>query len=228
MGAGLGTLTKFLANKVKKVFAIESDPKLIEVLKAELKPYNNVEIINEDILKLEPKIFAHTKIVSNPPYKISSPLTFKIIKSKYRFSVMTYQKEFADRMIATPGSRNYSRISIGIKYYANVEYLKIVPKSYFHPVPKVDSALIRLNPCEPPFALANEEDFFDFVRYLFSFRNKSVRRALLLYLKNQNLIGLDTTNLLEGGLAKERIFRLSLQEFHELYRNLRDLQGDST
>ncbi len=176
----MGTLTKQLAKRVDKVVAVELDPKLIEVLEGELKSYKNIEIIADDILKLDPKIFEGAKIVSNPPYKISSPLTFKIIRSAYSLAVLSYQKEFADRLVALPGTRNYGRITLGVNYYAKVEYLKSIPKSYFYPVPKIDSALVLLTPSIPPFQLESEEEFFNFVRSLISFRKKTVGRALKL------------------------------------------------
>jgi 16S rRNA (adenine1518-N6/adenine1519-N6)-dimethyltransferase len=217
VGAGLGTLTKYLAEKARKIIAIESDPKLVEVLKKELSAYKNIELISGDALKVDQTIFAGTKIISNPPYKISSPLTFKIIRSSYHLAVLSFQKEFAERMVALPGSNNYSRIALGVNYYANVEYLKSIPKTYFYPIPKVDSALVRLTPRASPFQVENEKDFFEFVRDLFIFRKKTVKRALNLYLKNKNLSALKEDQLVNFSLANERIFRLSIQQFYELY-----------
>ncbi len=225
VGAGLGTLTRHLAEKTKKVVAVEVDPKLVEVLHKELASYNNVEIMEEDILKLDPKIFDGMKIISNTPYKISSPLTFKIIQSSYILSMMCFQKEFAERLVALPGSKNYSRITLGVSYYAKIEYIKPVPRTSFYPIPKVDSALVRLTPSEPPFHLANEKDFFEFLRHLFSFRNKSVRRALGLYLKHSDLKGIQDEKLKNVPLAQERIFRLTLQQIHELYQLIKALKG---
>ena len=225
IGAGLGTLTKYLAEKAEKVYAIEFDSKLIQVLQEELASYNNIEIILGDILKLNSEIFEGTKIISNPPYKISSPLTFKIIQSAYVLSVLTYQKEFAERMVALPGTKKYGRITVGVQYYAKVEYLKPIPKSFFYPMPKVDSALIRLTPIKPPFELDDENDFFDFVRHLFSFRNKSVKRAVSLYLKHHEFTGIPEEKIKQMELTNQRIFRLSLQQFYELYQIIRGLKG---
>jgi 16S rRNA (adenine1518-N6/adenine1519-N6)-dimethyltransferase len=222
----LGTLTKQLAERVKKVVAVELDPKLIEVLEGELTSYKNIEIISDDILKLDPKIFEGAKIVSNPPYKISSPLTFKIIRSSYVLSIMSYQKEFADRLVASPGTRNYGRITLGVNYYAEVEYLKSIPKSYFYPIPKVDSALVRLIPSKPPFAIEDEEEFFIFVRTLISFRKKTVSRALKLYIKKIELDETKRERILNTRLAEERIFRLSIEQFHELYQLIRKIKSE--
>lgn len=211
---------------MKKVIAVEKDLKFIEVLHEELASYNNIEIIEGDILKLNQNIFEGTKIVSNPPYKISSPLTFKIIQSSYLISVMSYQKEFAERMVASPGSKKFGRITLGVQYYANVEYLKAIPRNFFYPMPKVDSALIRLTHCEPPFRLEDENDFFEFVRHIYSFRNKTVKRALSLYLKHSELKGIQQGELKNLSLAGERVFRLSLQQFYELYKFIKALKDD--
>ncbi|MHA1131619.1 MAG: 16S rRNA (adenine(1518)-N(6)/adenine(1519)-N(6))-dimethyltransferase RsmA [Candidatus Helarchaeota archaeon] len=218
VGAGLGTLTKYLAENVGKVIAIERDPKLVEVLQEEFKSMKNVQIILSDVLKLDSKIFEGRKIVSNPPYKISSPLTFKIIKSSYVLSVMSYQKEFAERLVSSPGAKTYGRITIGVNYYANVEYLKSIPKSYFYPMPKVDSALIRLTPILPPFELKSEERFFEFIRTLFSFRKKTVKRALKLYLKGSETRNIREEIPLSEPLAGKRIFNLSIEQFYELFQ----------
>jgi 16S rRNA (adenine1518-N6/adenine1519-N6)-dimethyltransferase len=226
VGAGLGTLTKYLAENAKKVIAIECDPKLVEVLQNELSVYQNIEIIPEDVLKLDSKVFDGTKIISNPPYKISSPLTFKIIEASYILSLMSYQKEFAVRMGAQPGSKQYGRLSVGIQYYANVEYLKMIPKGYFYPIPKVDSALIRLTPCTPPFELPNKDIFFEFIRILFSFRNKIVKHALNLYLKRIIAKRIEKDSLDNIPFGNERVFQLSLQQFRELYQFLANSQED--
>ena len=218
VGAGLGTLTKELAENAKKVLAVESDPKLVEVLQNELSIFNNIEVIPEDILKIDSKIFEGTKIVSNPPYKISSPLTFKILEASYILALMSYQKEFAVRMVAESGSKEYGRLSLGVKYYATVEYLKSIPRGFFHPVPKVDSALIRFTPCIPPFELPNKKDFFEFVRHLFSFRKKTVKHALNLYLKHKEPRNIDAYDLTNDSLTYKRVFQLGLEQFYELYQ----------
>ncbi|MDD1777342.1 MAG: 16S rRNA (adenine(1518)-N(6)/adenine(1519)-N(6))-dimethyltransferase RsmA [Candidatus Helarchaeota archaeon] len=218
IGAGLGTLTKELAETAKKVIAVESDPKMVEVLQSELSVFNNIEIIPEDVLNLNSKIFEGTKIISNPPYKISSPLTFKIIEASYILALLSYQREFAVRMVAEPGSKEFGRLSLGVKYYAKVEYLKSISRGFFYPVPKVDSALIRLTPCTPPFELANKKDFFEFVRHLFSFRNKTVKHALNLYLKHREPKNIETPNSTNDLLMQKRVFQLGLEQFHELYQ----------
>lgn len=224
VGAGLGTLTKYLAKNAKKVIAIENDQKLVEVLQNELSVYRNIEVIPEDVLKLDSKIFKGTKIISNPPFKISSPLTFKIIEASYILSLMSYQKEFADRMGAQPGSKQYGRLTLGIGYYAKVEYLQLIPRGFFYPIPKVNSALIRLTPCAPPFELSNKEEFFELIRKLFSFRNKIVKHALNLYLKQRNPEIIEKHKLDNIPFGNERVFQLSLAQFHELYQFLIELK----
>ncbi|TFG05999.1 MAG: ribosomal RNA small subunit methyltransferase A [Promethearchaeota archaeon] len=222
VGAGLGTLTQFLAQRVKRVIAVEFDPEFIAILHEELADCNNVEIMEGDILKLGSNIFNGRKIVSNPPYKISSPLTFEILQSEFILAVMSYQKEFAERLIAQPGMKNYSRVTLGVQYYAKVESLRMIPRNYFRPPPKVDSTLVRLTPIVPPIHLENEREFFDFVRHLFSFRKKSVRRALGLYLKQQEGQEQIKSKLETISLASKRVFQLSLPQFYELFEFLKD------
>jgi len=193
IGAGLGTLTKVLAEKAKKVFAIEMDHKLLQVLKDKLSIFNNVEIISGDALKLE---FPPTqKIVSNIPYSISSPLTFKILSAKYERAVLTYQLEFAERLIAKPGTKNYGRITVGVYYKAEVKLLERIPRTAFYPPPKVESAMVMLKPKPPPFAPLNEKTFFEIVRFLFMHPNKKAKHGVRYYLKSKNNKDFKLTNL---------------------------------
>ncbi len=178
IGPGKGILTDILSKKAKKVIAIEIDKRLIKQLKE--KDYKNVDIINKDVLKLEfSKIPKFNKIVSNLPYQISSPITFKILKYNFDIAVLVYQKEFAERMIAKPKSKNYSRLSISVYYRSKCEYLETISKKFFKPRPKVDSAIIRLKPRKnPPFKIKDEETFFSFVGVLFSQRRKKIKTIL--------------------------------------------------
>ena len=114
IGAGIGNLTREIAKRAKKVYAAEKDRKLISVLKNELKEFDNVEIIKEDILKINLPEF--NKCVSNIPYSISSKIT-EILAKKNKFSVICYQKDFAERLVANPGERNYSRITVLANFY---------------------------------------------------------------------------------------------------------------
>ncbi|MHA1267676.1 MAG: 16S rRNA (adenine(1518)-N(6)/adenine(1519)-N(6))-dimethyltransferase RsmA [Candidatus Helarchaeota archaeon] len=226
VGAGVGTLTQILAEHAQKVIAIESDPAFINVLEQELSSFDNIDFIRSDVLTLPLDLFKGKKIISNPPYKISSPLTFRLIQSEFIISVMSYQYEFAKRMIAKPGSKEYGRLTVGLNYYAKVEYLKSIPRNFFYPIPKVDSALIRLTPQSPPFPLDNPAEFFDFVRHLFSFRNKTVLRAIRLYLKHTSSPIRPPLDLSVIPYKQDRVFQLSLNDFYTLYQLIKDFQHE--
>lgn len=187
IGPGRGIITKLLAEKAKKVIAIEIDTKLVNILTKSLP--ENVEVINDDALKVNfDNLGNFNKIVSNLPYRISSPITFKFLEYNFDLAILIYQKEFADRMVAKPGNKNYSRLSVGIDYRANCKVLKNIPKTCFRPQPKVDSCMIKLIPKKsPPFYVEDEKLFFDLTRNLFNHRRKKIRTILIKFYKNLNL-----------------------------------------
>ncbi len=178
VGPGKGILTTKLAEKAKKVIAIEIDKQLIEHL-YEIIP-QNVELINSDALKVDfATLPTFNKIVSNLPFQISSPITFKFLEYKFDVAVLIYQKEFADRMVARPKSKDYSRLSVSTYYRAECKRLETVPKALFHPQPKVDSCMIRLTPrTSPPFSVTSESFFFDLTNKLFNHRRKKIKTIL--------------------------------------------------
>lgn len=174
IGPGTGNLTKYLVKKAKKVYAIEKDRALARVMELS---FPDVEVITGDALRVDWPEF--NKLVSNIPYKISSPLTFRLLEHDFDLAVLSYQKEFAERLVAYAGDIAYSRLSVMAYYRAEMEILETIPKSAFRPPPKVDSAIVRIKPRkEPPFRVKNEELFEDVVRTLFSTRRKTVRNAL--------------------------------------------------
>jgi len=179
IGPGRGIITKLLAKKAKKVIAIELDKNLFDSLKNSL--LNNVELINDDAVKIDfKKLPKFNKIVSNLPFQISSPITFKFLDYDFDNAILIYQKEFADRLVATPGSKNYSRLSVGVYYKANCEVLEIVPKTCFKPQPKVDSSIIKLTPRKtPPFSVKDEKLFLDIIKNLFNHRRKKIKNILI-------------------------------------------------
>ena len=143
IGAGIGTLTIELARMARKVIAVEIDKKLIEVLKWRLKEFENVEIIHGDILAM--KLPEVDKVVSNLPFNISSPVTFKLIEeASFRFAVLTYQKEFAERMVAQPGSPNYGRLTVALNLLAGVEGLYIQSCRDFTPFKMQERKMSKL------------------------------------------------------------------------------------
>ena len=178
IGPGKGILTNLIAKNAKKVIAIEIDNNLLTSLKETLP--SNVILIHNDILKLDFKnLPKFNKVVSNLPYQISSPITFKLLDYSFNLAVLLYQKEFAERIIAKPGSKQYSRLSVNAYYKSECSLLKIVPKNVFYPIPKVDSAMIKLIPRKTPaFFVENEEFFKNFVNVMFSHRRKKIKNII--------------------------------------------------
>jgi len=176
VGAGIGNLTSLLAERASKVIAIERDRRLVKILRERLKGDPNVEIVHGDALRIEIPKF--NKVVANLPYGISSDITFRLLERELELAVLMYQLEFAKRLVAKPGSDDYSRLTVNAYYHAHVELLDEVPPAAFFPRPKVTSAIVRLKPREPPFEVVNEKIFFNVVRALFQHRRKRVRNAL--------------------------------------------------
>ena len=175
IGAGIGTLTIPLAEHAKKVIAVEQDPKIAAVLNRRLQELNisNVEVMVADAVKTDFPPF--NKVISNLPYKISSPITFKLFEYDFDFAVLMYQLEFAERMVAKPGESNYSRLSLMMHFCGDVEMLFEVSKHAFFPNPKISSAVIKLIPKNTEI----DEFFTKVSRALFQHKKKKVRNALL-------------------------------------------------
>ena len=179
IGTGIGTLTIELAKNAKKVIAIEQDKKICEILAKRLKDekIDNVELINDDALKVEfPKF---NKIISNLPYQISSPITFKFLDYDFDLAVLMYQKEFAERMNGEVGTKNYSRLSAMLYFKCDVEKLTDVSSESFIPKPEVDSIVVGLTPKENKISPEDFKVYSDFTRALFQHRNKKIRNALI-------------------------------------------------
>jgi 16S rRNA (adenine1518-N6/adenine1519-N6)-dimethyltransferase len=176
IGAGIGTLTIPLAKNAGKVIAVEQDRKIAAILVKRLDKLNisNVDVIVGDATKLNFPMY--NKVVSNLPYKISSPITFKILENKFDSAILMYQLEFAERMIAKSGDSNYSRLSVMMHFYAEVEMLFNVSKDAFFPKPKISSAVIKLTPKNK---VELNELFLNVTRALFQHKRKKVRNALI-------------------------------------------------
>lgn len=204
VGPGKGILTRLLAEKVRKVIAVEIDKRLADYLRESLP--ENVEVICEDILKLDLSTLDFNKVVANLPFQISSPFTFKLLDQDFEKAVIIYQKEFAKRMVAKPGSRDYSRLSVAIYYRADCEIKEIVPKRFFKPIPKVDAAIVEIIPREPKFHVEDEDFFFFLLSVLFSQRRKLVSKVVKSY------FGIDLPEEFRrrvGEMRPEEIGRLS-------------------
>ena len=179
IGTGIGTLTIELAKKAKKVIAIEQDENICKILTKRLKDekIDNVELINDDALKVNfPKF---NKIISNLPYQISSPITFKFLDYDFDLAILMYQKEFADRMNGEVGSKNYSRLSAMLYFKCNVETLTNVSAESFIPKPKIDSTVIKMTPKENRISDDDFKIYSNFTKALFQHRNKKIKNALI-------------------------------------------------
>lgn len=193
IGSGIGTLTLEVAKKVKKVIAIEQDPVIFKILQKRIsnRSINNIELILGDATKIDfPKF---NKVVSNLPYKISSPLTFKLLEYDFEYAVLMYQKEFVDRMAGKPWTKNYSRLSAMLYFKGNIEILDKVPPESFMPKPKINSTVIKLTSINKDnttskaglndgiLTIYNENSLFysKICKSLFQHKKKKVRNALI-------------------------------------------------
>lgn len=183
IGAGLGFLTRLLAQKCRKVVAVEIDSKLVKILKEHLHDLRNIELIEGDVLKVSIPHF--NKVVSTPPYSISSPLLFWLLERNFDCAVLAFQKEFAERLNASVGSKEYSRLTVSMYYRADVELFDDLSKELFYPPPDVDSTVVRLKPRKPPFSVVDKALFFGLVQTLFTQRNRKVRKSVIPFLQRQ-------------------------------------------
>ncbi len=212
VGAGFGFLTQLLSRECKKVIAVEVDPRLVNFLRKQLHSLRNVDLIEGDILKVSIPPF--NKVVSAPPYSISSPLLFRLLERKFKCAVLILQKEFAERLAASVGSKDYGRLTVTIYYRADVELLDYVPRNMFYPPPDVDSMMVRLKPRAPPFQVDDEETFFEVVRTLFTQRNKKVRNALIPFLRKREMTGKEAVELADSIVySAKRVRELAPEDF---------------
>ncbi|MBQ6267258.1 MAG: 16S rRNA (adenine(1518)-N(6)/adenine(1519)-N(6))-dimethyltransferase RsmA [Clostridia bacterium] len=188
IGAGVGVLTAELARVAGKVVSLELDRKLLPVLEETLADFDNIEIVNRDILKTDlPALIAEqfgdmpVCVCANLPYYITSPVVMTLLESGVPFRSITVmvQKEAGERLCAAVGTRAAGAVTVAVQYYANAEVLFEVGRDSFLPAPKVDSAVIRLTPREaPPVQVADESAFFSLVHAVFGQRRKTAENAL--------------------------------------------------
>jgi 16S rRNA (adenine1518-N6/adenine1519-N6)-dimethyltransferase len=218
VGPGFGFLTQFIADKCKKVIAVEVDPQLVSFLRNQ-NNLQNVNLIEGDILKVTLPPF--NKVVSAPPYSISSPLIFHLLEQQFDWAVLILQKEFAERLAASVGTKDYGRLTVNVYYRADVELLDFVPRTMFYPPPDVDSMMVRLTPRAPPFPVDDEKTFFDLVRTLFTQRNKKVRNGLISFLNQHNITGKEAVELADSTIySKKRVRELAPEDFGILANEL--------
>lgn len=188
IGPGIGTMTQYLAEYAREVAAVEIDNTLIPILKDTLKDWDNVTVINDDILKVDIRKLAlernggkPIKVVANLPYYITTPIIMGLFENQVPIDSITImvQKEVADRMQVGPGTKDYGALSLAVQYYAKPEIVANVPPNCFMPRPKVGSAVIRLERYEkPPVEVSNEKLMFRIIRASFNQRRKTLVNGL--------------------------------------------------
>ena len=226
VGPGLGTLTKYLLEKAKKVISIELDRKMIKILNERFGLYNNFELLNEDILKVdlnkiikeekEKNKVENVKIVANLPYYITTPIVMKLLEEKLDLESITVmvQKEVADRLIAIPGKKDTGAITYSVYYYAESETILEVPNDSFVPEPEVTSKVIKLKiRKENPVRVKNAKVMFRIIKCAFMQRRKTLLNALVnanvFVNKEEGLKILKRLNIDENIRAE----KLTLQDF---------------
>ena len=188
IGPGIGTMTQYLAESAREVVAVEIDKNLIPILQDTLSAYQNVTVINDDIMKVDIAAFAQEKnagkpikVVANLPYYITTPIIMGLFESHVPLKSVTImvQKEVADRMRQEPGSKEYGALSLAVQYYAKPEIMANVPPNCFIPRPNVASAVIRLTRYEkPPVEVKDDRYMFALIRASFNQRRKTLANAL--------------------------------------------------
>ena len=188
IGPGIGTMTQYLCENAREVAAVEIDKNLIPILADTLSAYDNVEVINEDILKVDINRLAQEKnggrpikVVANLPYYITTPIIMGLFESHVPIDSITImvQKEVADRMQVGPGTKDYGALSLAVQYYAKPEIVANVPPNCFMPRPNVGSAVIRLTRhSAPPVQVENEKLMFRLIRASFNQRRKTLANGL--------------------------------------------------
>lgn len=224
IGPGIGVLTAEAAQLAKKVIAIEIDKNLIPILKDTLGEFDNVEVINQDVLKtdinelIDNSGCKRAKIIGNLPYYITTPIIMSILERGIKAESITImmQKEVADRIKSDPGNKTYGALSVAVQYYCNINSVVTVPKEVFFPAPKVDSAVLRLDiRDEKPVSLIDEKMFFTCIKAGFGMRRKTLSNSLMgigTFNKEQVKQCLSDCEIDE----KRRAETLSLEEFARL------------
>lgn len=229
IGPGIGVLTNELCKLADKVVAIELDKRLLPVLDETLSEYDNLKVINDDVLKIDLNKLIEDEflgmevvVCANLPYYITSPVIMKLLEDKLPVSAITVmvQKEAAQRICAEVGSRQSGAVTVSVNYYAKPEMLFTVSSGSFMPAPKVDSAVIRLNILdEPPVKVYDEKKFFSVVKAAFSQRRKVVSNSISSGLSINKAKAFEI--LEKSGVSQNaRAEQLSLQNFADIANNL--------
>ena len=232
IGPGLGTLTKFLLDKAGKVICIELDTKMLKILNDRFLLYENFELINNDVLKVDLKNIIkeeknrnnikNVKIVANLPYYITTPIIMKLLEEQLELESITVmiQKEVADRLIAIPGTKNTGAITYSVYYYAYSEEIIEVPNNSFIPEPEVTSKVIKLNIRKEPAVITQDKDkLFKVIKYAFMQKRKTLLNSLtnsgVFSSKEKGIEILKKLNIKETVRPEE----LTLEQFEKISKN---------
>ena len=232
IGPGIGTMTQYLCEAARQVVAVEIDKMLIPILEDTLSEYDNVEVINQDVLKVDIKSLAEEKnngkpikVVANLPYYITTPIIMGLFESGVPIDSITImvQKEVADRMQTGPGSKDYGALSLAVQYYATAKVILNVSATCFMPRPNVDSAVIRHK--EPTVNVADEKLMFKIIRASFNQRRKTLVNGL----KNSPELSFSKEQIVKAveKIGKPETIRgeaLTLEEFAELANAFTELK----
>ena len=231
IGPGIGSLTEALAKKAKKVISFEIDGRLLPILAETLADYNNVEIINNDILKVDVDNIIAEKmsdcnkimVVANLPYYITTPILTYLIENTQKIDgyVVMMQREVANRLNAKVGTKDYNSLTILLNYYTDVEYLFTVPKKVFVPAPNVESAVVKIMTKEKK-EFEVDQKFFKFVRSCFVQRRKTLLNNLISSYGKDKKQDFQASCLDSEIEATRRSETLTLTDFYNLYNNLQN------
>ena len=235
IGPGIGTMTQYLCEAARQVVAVEIDKMLIPILEDTLSEYDNVEVINQDVLKVDIKSLAEEKnngkpikVVANLPYYVTTPIIMGLFESGVPIDSITImvQKEVADRMQTGPGSKDYGALSLAVQYYATAKVILNVSATCFMPRPNVDSAVIKLTRHkEPTVNVADEKLMFKIIRASFNQRRKTLVNGL----KNSPELSFSKEQIVKAieKIGKPETIRgeaLTLEEFAELANAFTELK----
>jgi len=225
IGPGLGAITEELVEKAKKVYAVEIDPSLSRYLSEIFSVYENIEIINEDILKID--IPHHNKVVANIPYSITGPIFEKMFFNQTPpQGIMTIERNIADRIFISGNYKDFSRISVSVNAFLIPKSRSPIPRQSFYPLPKIDLSLIRVIPREiiNDFLIdpLSSQFFLELVAGIMPYKNKNLLNALTLYFKAKYpypYTKLNINSILQNTSYKDKkVFNLQINDFIELSR----------
>lgn len=230
IGPGMGVMTQALCEKAGKVLTVEIDRELIPILKVSLFGYDNVKVINEDVLKLDLKKVLEenfgaekVKVVANLPYYITTPIIMKLLEEDISLKSITImvQKEVGERLCAAPGGKEYGAITVAVQYRCIPRRILVVPPEAFIPQPEVESMVIRLDSREkPPIELKDEKMYFRVVKASFGQRRKTLLNALASGNLGKTKEELRSILLKHGIDERRRGETLSLEEFADIANEL--------